>query len=113
MTRHYILALAVMVSISVGQLLFKLSAERLADRSIFYLLLSPLFMMAILVYGAATFGWISVLRRLPLSQAYPFAALTFVLVPALSHFVLREEVNSTYWLGLGLVIAGLVVIVRS
>ena len=102
-----------MVSISVGQLLFKLSAERLADRSILYLFLSPVFVIAIMVYGVATFGWISVLRRLPLSQAYPFSVLTFVLVPLLSHFVLREEMSSSYWLGVAILIVGLVLIVRS
>lgn len=113
MNSSHLLAIGVMVAISSGQLLFKLAADRLAERPIWHLALSPVFLVALCVYAMATLGWMMVLRRLPLSQAYPFAVLTFLLVPVVSHFVLREEISGSYWIGLALVIAGLVVIVRS
>lgn len=61
------------------------------------------------LYLAATFAWIWLLRTAPLSRAYPYMALSFVLVPLMSAFFFRESLSAQYVIGIALVIAGIVV----
>lgn len=107
------MAIGVALAIAAGQYFFKVSAERLADKPIWYILSLPIFFMSLAVYAGATMGWIMVLRRIPLSQAYPFTALTFLVVPLISYFLLKEPIAGIYWVGLLLILLGLAIIVRA
>lgn len=60
------------------------------------------------VLSAAT--WLLVLSRVPLSFAYPFAGLTYVLTSLFAKFVLHEKVPSLRWAGIALIIAGIVTV---
>lgn len=53
-------------------------------------------------------SWLLVLSRVPLSVAYPFVGLTYVLTTLFSKFVLKENVPSLRWLGIGLILVGIV-----
>lgn len=64
----------------------------------------------VLSAAAATFlasvCWLLALQRLELGYAFPFMALTFVLVPVSARFFLGEPLPAIQLLGLGLVVAG-------
>jgi len=98
------------IMISAGQVLFKLTSEKLeANNAPFYAVFyNPLFLVALVIYGSATLLWLYVLKTVPLSYAYSFMALTFVIVPILAIFFLGESVNLKYVLGAALIISGLV-----
>lgn len=99
--------------IAGGQLLFKISSGRLSEASLSgfaRLLLDPVFLVAITVYALATFLWVFVLRSVPLSFAYSFMALTFVIVPLLSALFLGEVLSLRNFAGSALIIAGLLVV---
>ena len=64
-------------------------------------------------YGVATIGWVLVLRQAPLNRVYPFMALAFVLVPLGSRLFLGEALAPQYWIGVALLVAGLVLIGRT
>ena len=68
---------------------------------------------ALFVYGTATLLWIVLLQRVPLSRAYPFAALGFVLVPLASAWLFGERISVPYVLGAAFVIVGIVTIGAS
>jgi drug/metabolite transporter (DMT)-like permease len=55
------------------------------------------------------------LTTVPLSRAYPFAAVAvaFVLVPAAGYVLFDEPVNARYALGAALIIAGVIVAARA
>jgi drug/metabolite transporter (DMT)-like permease len=57
--------------------------------------------------------WFRVLTRADLSFAYPFVALSYVGVVLSSQFVLRERVTGQRWLGVALVLGGLLLIASS
>ena len=106
--------------LSAGQFLFKKTAAGLEAGSLgeflASLLMSPWFWAALAVYGGATLVWVFALSRVPLTGAMPFVALTFVVVPAIGAVFLGERLNLMYWLGVGLIIAGVfatVVALRS
>ena len=95
--------------IAVGQVLFKMTSERLVDTNAPFhtALFNPIFILALFIYGSATILWIYVLKNVQLSYAYSFMALTFVIVPLLAVWLLGESVNLKYAFGAALIIAGL------
>ena len=75
-----------------GQLLFKKTAIILKELSfslntsgiqefLINLIKIPYFFIAILIYASATFFWLFILQKIPLSLAYPFTAMAMVIIP--------------------------------
>lgn len=108
----YGLLLLTPLLIAIGQVLFKMTSERLvAENAPFHtVLFNPVFILALTIYGGATLLWIYVLKLVPLSHAYSFMALTFVIVPLLAALWLGESVSLKYAFGAALIIAGLMVV---
>ena len=103
-----------------GQILFKKTALRMTElnvensNNLVYLfstvLKIPHFFLALFVYGVATFYWLYILQKIPLSLAYPFTALAMVVIPVLSYFLFKESLNINYWIGSFLIFLGIVII---
>jgi len=99
-----LLLAATVSAIAGGQLLFKLASLAWpAQSGVMGLAQVPWFWLALVVYGAATLAWISLLRTVPLSVAYPFFALAFFIVPLLSWWALGEPMSSRQWMGAALI----------
>ncbi len=62
------------------------------------------FGIALGAYAASVVTWVLALRTLPLSFAYPFMALAFLLVPIASILFFRETINVWQWCFLGLLV---------
>jgi len=96
--------------LAIGQLLFKEAAFAMHGNSVpeglVKLASTPVFYLALALYGAATLLWIWILSRVPLSQAYPWVALAMAAVPILAAMVYHERVGLVYWVGIALVILG-------
>lgn len=99
------------LSLSVGQILFKLAAERAAGKTglafVGSLAANPFFIVAVILYGAITLFWVWILTHVPLSRAYPFVVLSFLFTPALGILLFQESLNGWYALGLALILSGL------
>lgn len=113
----YALACIVIVLMASGQLLFKRVGMILSVGSNFYSSVTSrdlivMFGGALLMYFVATVLWVLVLRELPLNKAYPFMALSFVLVPLFSHFYFGDSLNWNQLLGSALIVGGMVLSVR-
>ncbi len=96
--------------VAFGQVLFKLSGQRLAaypGGGFQQLVLDPVFISAMTLYAGATFLWVYVLKSVPLSYAYSFMAVTYLLVPLFAVLWLGETLSLRYFIGLGLILAGL------
>lgn len=72
----------------------------------------PLLYIGFLAYGLSAVLWLGVLSRLPLVIAYPLVSINFVLVAIAGNLVLHESFSWSMILGLFLIMAGIVVIVR-
>jgi drug/metabolite transporter (DMT)-like permease len=94
--------------LAAGQILFKHAAIGIRWEQPATLLSWPLF-IALLVYALATVGWVFILSRLPLSVAFPFYGLTFLIVPVLAWFFLQEPMRMQTMLGGVLIMIGVVV----
>jgi drug/metabolite transporter (DMT)-like permease len=62
------------------------------------------------LYGLLTGLWVYLLTFTPLSRAYPFVALAFVLTPLLASRLFGEALKPSFFLGLAAIVAGLLVI---
>lgn len=102
------------LGMAIGQVLFKFAADRAkvnaAEGFLTPLLSDWYFLAAVAVYGLLTILWVWVLTRIPLSRAYPFVVLAFVFTPVLASVLFGESLTGWYFLGLGLVLLGLAVL---
>ena len=114
--RWLLLTLLCVALIAAGQMLFKSAAGqwRIDGWSWGTLrsFLSPTMLGALTVYGATTVLWVLVLRAVPLTVAFPFYSLVFLLVPILAHFVLGEPLTWNAMVGGAVIVLGVVIAVR-
>lgn len=99
---------------AIGQILFKISANGLAVSGTFFSFktFAALF-TAICLYGLTSISWVWVLQRTELGRVYPLMALAFVLVPIGSYFVFGERFQIQYFLGVALIVAGILVATKA
>jgi len=110
----YLVAFFCVVGLAIGQILFKASSAAMVSGGSFFApkALLPLF-IALCVYGVVTLVWVWVLQKIELGRVYPLMALAFVLVPLGSHFIFNERFQTQYFVGVGVIIAGIVIAIRS
>lgn len=96
-------------ALAAGQIIFKLVSGRIhgltdiiSDRNTLLI-----FAIAAGLYAASTLAWIAALRTIPLSQAYLFMALGFVIVPIAAHFLFGETLSMRLLFGAGLICVGI------
>jgi drug/metabolite transporter (DMT)-like permease len=110
----YLVALICVIGIATGQILFKLSAVSLKKTGSFFDPSTLMLLFASLaLYGVMTIAWIWVLQKADLGKVYPLMALAFVIVPIGSHFVFGERFQVSYFIGVAMIISGIIVAVRS
>jgi drug/metabolite transporter (DMT)-like permease len=74
---------------------------------------SPWILFGLAVFGISAIAWLAALSRVPLSVAYPFNALGYLVILTASILVLHERANLLTWAGSFLVVSGLVIVVLS
>lgn len=77
------------------------------------LLLSFYFWIWFISYILVTILWLIVLRTIPLSQAFPALGLTFALVPLASFYFLKETVVLRQWLGIAIIVIGVILVIQK
>jgi len=77
---------------------------------IFKLFLDPWVLTALGSAFLASLCWMAAMTRLPLSYAYPFTSLSFVIVLILSSILLNEPITLAKTLGLVFIILGIVIV---
>lgn len=104
--------LGTIAMLAAGQVLFKYAAGSLDLGNLRSLLSWPL-IAALSVYALATLAWLAVLARVPLSTAFPFYGLGFLLVPLLSVLILGEKFRYSTLVGGAIIMVGIVISTRE
>jgi drug/metabolite transporter (DMT)-like permease len=103
--------------LAAGQILFKLAANNAnasraeGARWLAYLA-NPYLLGGFALYAFLAAFWVWILTFVPISLAYPFVALAFVLTVAAGILLFKEPFSIRLLVGSGFVILGLVVITR-
>ena len=101
------LTLLCVLSISVGQILFKKASGAFSAPLTWQAFVFNGWLIASLVlYGLTTLGWVWILRNVPLHLAYPFLGLAFLIVPTLAWMFLGEPLHWRTLAGGALIMAG-------
>lgn len=74
---------------------------------------TPWVLLGLVVFGVSAVAWLGALSKVPLSLAYPFNALGYLVILTASILVLHERANLVTWAGTVLVVSGLVMVVLS
>jgi len=96
--------------LSTGQILFKKAALAGVGGGLFASFLNVWMIAALVLYASATLLWVYILRTIPLSTAYPFVALGFIVVPIAGVMIFGEEIGWRYFVGSFLIVSGIAVI---
>lgn len=62
------------------------------------------------LFGVSSLFWLVVLSRVPLSLAYPFVGISYVVVVGFSALVLHERVPLLRWVGVAVIVAGIIIV---
>ena len=95
---------------SFGQILFKIASAKFSFNLREMITNIPL-IIGILLYAASAFGFIWALKYGNLSVLYPVIATSYVWVTILSAFFFKEAITLNKIAGIGLIIAGVTLIV--
>jgi undecaprenyl phosphate-alpha-L-ara4N flippase subunit ArnF len=118
-TRASMLAIALtVVTGTAADLCVKLGATETAGRSLFLPWLGIVGLESKWVWFGIVFTvlsflfWVRALRTIPLGIAFCFSNVIHIAVPLTCWLVLGEAIGLRRWLGIGLVVCGLLVIAR-
>lgn len=104
-----------------GQLVLKwqvdlhsqLLARPIQPINLMHLLLKPWVISAFASAFGASLCWMMALTKLPISRAYPFMAINFLLVPLMAAIIFHEQLDVYKISGVLLIISGVIVLSRS
>ncbi len=89
----------------------------LTERSLFEIFWSfatnPFVIGGMVIYGGSVLSWLVGLSRVPLSYAYPFISLSYVVILAGSFFLLGEHVSLLRLAGVGVICFGVLLVAYS
>lgn len=70
----------------------------------------PRLWIGLVLFGISALFWLVVLSRVPLSVAYPFVGVSYILIVAFSRFFLHEHVPTLRWIGVLIVAVGIAIV---
>lgn len=115
---NYLYILLTIILTVYGQIVIKwqvnLAGDFPADSTekvlfILRLLLNPWVLSSFIAAFLASLSWMAAMTKFPLSFAYPFTSLSFILVMFLSSIFFYEPITRAKALGMGLIILGIVI----
>ena len=112
MSTRYLLLVGFTLMLSTGQMLFKIAADSGSGKPLPYAFMNVWLVAAVALYGFATLLWVYILRVTPLSVAYPFTALSFIIVPIAASAFFGEVLSWRYAAGMALIISGILLTTR-
>ena len=116
--RHIILILSVMLTV-LSQTLWKIGASSAKIDGegiwpiIFAYIKSPLIILGFGFAGLAAFMWAYALAELDFNYASFISSLSYIFVILVSLIVFKETISPTRWAGCGLILIGVLLVLRS
>jgi drug/metabolite transporter (DMT)-like permease len=109
---------------AVAQLLLKAGASSAGQitlaaggpalwRTALGLAVHPAILGGLACYAISVVVWIVALSRVEVSIAYPMLSIGYVLNALLAWWLFGEDLNAQRWLGIGVIIVGVVLVARS
>jgi len=116
-----ILILITVVIASFGQISMKkgliesggIELHQIPTKKLFSIIFQPYVFTGLVLYSITTLLWFVVLSKAELSLVYPLIALGYVVTAFLARIYFNESITTMRWLGILLIVAGALLIIRS
>ena len=118
MTRYLTIFTPIAIA-AVGQIVLKIGMNNFPNlkfdsfKTVAKVFSHPPVAIGFILYGVSALLWVLVLSREKLSFVYPLVAASYVITVILSKIILKEEVPNLRWLGLFIIIIGILTIAKS
>ena len=114
----YLLILLGVIMASFGAIILKLGAGEVNyDQSLVKVLISVFLswkiLLGLLFYFVPALFWIYLLKKMEISFLQPFFALAYVFTPILAIVILNEKISVLRWLGVLVILLGVILVSRS
>lgn len=93
---------------SVSQVMLKIAANRTYDKKIKEYL-NPIVITAYGIFFVSTLLTMYALKFVPLTMSPIIESTSYIFVPVLGVFMLREKISRRRWLGMGIMLVGIFV----
>lgn len=115
---RYLLIFSSIGLAAFGQIVLKVGMARNGEISLsvgplLQAITNPFVLGGLSLYGISLLIWLVVLSREDLSFVYPMVAFSYVLTTILAKFFLKEDVPALRWLGLALILMGIICVAKS
>lgn len=117
MLKTLLLTLCQCLLLAGGQVFFKLAVEKI-DRFrpsltwLYEIITNWWLLFSGICLVSATVLWGYILKHFPFSIAYPITAFAYVFGMLAATFVFGEHIPPTRWIGVGLIVAGVMLVVK-
>lgn len=117
MWRLLILVAIQTLFLSGGQVLLKIAMSKLPrfafSKAYLFAVLTDWWLLGSgICIGIAAIMWLYILKYFPLSQAYPLTAMAYIFGMIAAIMVFGETVTIGKWIGVALIIAGSILVIR-
>ena len=115
MSRLLALALVQSALLALGQVTLKVSLQQLGSFSLLWAFFSRAFTcvwfaLCGLCFALSSVLWMYIVKHFPLSQAYPLISLSYVMGMLAAVFIFHEAVPLIRWVGVALIMVGVVLV---
>lgn len=98
---------------AIGQLILKIGMNKMPKFDLIKTFTHPTVLIGLFFYGASLILWLMVLSKEKLSFVYPLVAFSYVVTVILSKVILKEPVPTLRWVGLFVIVCGILIIAKT
>ena len=112
---NIILFLSYVLLLVIGQTLWKIGAEKITFsgfKTVIQLIMSPWIVTGGVLYVVATFIWLYLLSKLPLSLLYPLQSIAYIFALFIGMLLFKEIIPPTRWLGVCVILLGVYLVAK-
>lgn len=110
---RFVLIFIPIILAAIGQLVLKTGMNQVGVFNLIKSFTNPMVLLGLVFYGMSLILWMLVLTKENLSFVYPLVAFSYVVTVTLSKFILHEPVPTLRWLGLGVIVIGILLVAKS
>lgn len=108
--KPWLLVAGMVFSMTLAQLFFKMAGLFSLEYSdlVNSWLFNPWVFASFAATTIAMFFWLFALKRLPLSSAYPWTAVVYVLTPLASMYLFDDHLSLSFFIGMSMILFGVI-----
>jgi len=119
---RFVLIFTPIIIAAIGQLILKTGMNQVGELffkktnilgNFIKIFSNPMVILGLFFYFSSALVWLVVLSKEKLSFVYPLVAASYVITVFLSKVILKENVPPLRWLGLAVIVIGILLIAKS